>query len=285
LATFNGELYAAWVGQSPNKQIWYSAWNGSTWSSQTTVPGALTTNGPALAVYNGKLYLAWTGTSSPPKVWYSSFNGNTWSGPAQEPPAAEAWSHSSPGLAVFNGSLYLDWIGHSSKHAIWYSSFNGTAWSPEASIPSSDQNQCSVAFCYQWEDNAALAGYGSRLYVSWMAFCGQGDCFKTSSYNGTTWSGPTSTPALDTDYNGLSGTAMTVYNGLLYDAYYSNYFPYILYATFNGTTWNSWTKINSSEGANPCTQPGLASYNGSLVAAWSGEAGCPNGAIDYATGP
>ena len=53
---FDGLLYAVWVGKPPGPyHLWYSAFNGTSWTPQKTVPSALTTevSGPALAVYHG----------------------------------------------------------------------------------------------------------------------------------------------------------------------------------------------------------------------------------------
>ena len=284
MVTYNGDLWAAWVGKSPNEQIWYSVWNGTKWSNHKTVPAALTTNGPALAVYKGKLYLAWTGTST--GVWYASFNGTSWSGQARVP-AALAEVQTSPDLAAFNGSLYVDWIGKSSPFGVWYASFNGASWAAQARIPSS--STCGISACSQDEDNAALAVYGSKLYASWIVYCGStpGDCFVSSAYNGSSWSAPTSTPSIGSDFNARSGTAMAVFGGRLYDAYYDNYYPYVVYTTFNGKRWSPWTKIASSFAGNPCYQPTLVSYAGNLIAAWPANngGGCGNAPIEFASGP
>ncbi len=66
LAAYNGLLYAAWGGESGPAGIWYSAYNGTSWTTQAKVPSALSSPyvGPALAVFNGDLYAFWEGDST-----------------------------------------------------------------------------------------------------------------------------------------------------------------------------------------------------------------------------
>ncbi|MGA8635186.1 MAG: hypothetical protein WB805_10055 [Candidatus Dormiibacterota bacterium] len=89
LASVGGYLYAAWVGQTSPYQIWYSRFNGSTWSAAATIPSALTTQytAPALTNYQGELYAAWTGETSPYTLWFAEFNGSTWTAQTKVPSA------------------------------------------------------------------------------------------------------------------------------------------------------------------------------------------------------
>ena len=63
-----GHLYAFWTGKTGNK-IWYSAYNGTSWSAQATVSGpwgtASTDQGPAVIFWAGDLYVAWDGLTTP----------------------------------------------------------------------------------------------------------------------------------------------------------------------------------------------------------------------------
>jgi hypothetical protein len=158
LATYDGLLYAAWQGQGSPYHIWYSTYNGTTWSAQQEVPNAVTNEytGPTLAVYDGDLYLAWEGQASPYHIWYSAFNGSTWSNQA-EVPSALANASSAVGLAAYNGDLYLAWTGQTSYN-VWYSAFNGSSWTAQSTIPSATS---SGAFYYV---STPLVSYDGRLY-------------------------------------------------------------------------------------------------------------------------
>ena len=62
LAAFGDRLVVAWAGESgiAFHRVWYSTFDGTSFTAQSAVPGALTTSAPALAVAGGKLYLATT---------------------------------------------------------------------------------------------------------------------------------------------------------------------------------------------------------------------------------
>ena len=106
LASVGGYLYAAWVGQTSPYQIWYSRFNGSTWSAAATIPSALTTQytAPALTNYEGELYAAWTGETSPYTLWFAAFNGSSWTGQTKVP-SAITQQYESPSIASFGGQL------------------------------------------------------------------------------------------------------------------------------------------------------------------------------------
>ncbi|HXW33050.1 MAG TPA: hypothetical protein VEJ87_00605 [Acidimicrobiales bacterium] len=67
LASYNGDLYAAWLGKSSPYHIWYSAFNGTSWTKQKKIPAALSNfaAAPSLAVYGSDLYAVWIGHASP----------------------------------------------------------------------------------------------------------------------------------------------------------------------------------------------------------------------------
>jgi hypothetical protein len=93
MAAFNGKLYAAWTGAAGmgSVHVWYSAFNGTSWSTPAKVPLALTIQytAPVLGAYNGSLYVAWIGSTSPyQQLWYSSFNGSTWTSQKRGPVGA-----------------------------------------------------------------------------------------------------------------------------------------------------------------------------------------------------
>jgi hypothetical protein len=270
LASFHKELYAVWQGQSSPYHIWYSAYDGSTntWSSETTVPSALTNyrTGPAAAVYNGDLYVAWLGQSSPIHIWYSAFNGSTWTTQA-EVPSALVHISSTVGLASYKGKLYLAWTGESSPYAVYYSAFDGTSWTAQSSIPSSSSDN------YQATDTP-LTAFDGNLYASWET--GSTNDLEYATFNGTSWSTPTS---LGIESN--AGPALAVKGKYLYESWinYSNL--HVDYSSFNGTTWSA---TKSVPGASIIieTGPALTTWASSLVAAWDPDSS-PS-AIEYSFG-
>ena len=76
LAAYNGDLYLAWTGQSSPYKVWYSAFNGTSWTAQASIPSTSSAgfaySGTPLAAYQGTLYASWvTGTS---ELEYATFN-------------------------------------------------------------------------------------------------------------------------------------------------------------------------------------------------------------------
>jgi hypothetical protein len=127
LAVFKGKLYAAWLGATTG-QIFYSAFNGTKWTAQATVPSALTAaykafrdskwslpnsitggsagyNGQALAVFDKMLYAAWPSLSTS-DVSYAAFDGIGWTATSSIPSSPTEYG---PALAVYDGSLYIAW--------------------------------------------------------------------------------------------------------------------------------------------------------------------------------
>jgi hypothetical protein len=288
LATYNGDLYAAWVGQTPNQQVWYSDWTGSSFSVEQTIPAAGTANGPALAVFGGLLWAAWVGTGSPAHLWYATFNGTNWSAEAEVPTALAA-KYSAPAFAAYDGKLYIAWVGQSSPYGVWYSAFNGTTWSSEFHLASTATCYL-LSTCNAEEDNVGLAVYNSKLYASWSDLCSSasGYCISSEAFNGTSWSGRVNRGTLNPDYAVISGPAAAAFGGDLYEAYFDNYYEEVLYQTFNGSKWSNWHAIAASLYSPTCYEPALATFQGALVVAWqngSSTSCSTNGSIDFATDP
>jgi hypothetical protein len=278
LVEFDGLLYAVWVGKPPGPyHLWYSAFNGTSWTPQKTVPSALTTevSGPALAVYHGDLYLAWIGQPPAPyHLWYSAFNGTTWSAQAKVPSAVTG-QFGSVALATYSSKLYLEWSGQSSltTSRVWYSAFDGASWSAQTKVPSSTVGTNN--------GEIALAAYGTELVASWEYFHGTTSYpLQYAVFNGSTWTKPKFIAATG-DWD--TGPALAAFGSVLYIAWvtYNGTNYVVQFATFNGTSWTtSPTTIPSSQPAD--LGPAMAGYNVSLFVAW--DAGEP-GPIDYQSGP
>jgi hypothetical protein len=263
LAAFNGDLYAAWSGKGgPPTKVWYSAFNGTTWTPQSTVPAALTEPdsggndaGPALGVYGTDLYVAWVGKTSPYSIWYSAYDGSTWSAQAKVPSSLTD-GFSSPALAEYGGDLYLAWPSQASD-AIMYSAFNGTSWTAPVTIAptSATPNPFGIG-------GPGLALYNGKLYVTWRTQAAAQVAY--SSFNGTKWSkahkltsfvvfGPSALSALGSNLYVAWGTSTTTGNPAEYSIY-------------NGSTWTTEARVSK---ATIIFGVGLAAYGTSMYAAWS----------------
>jgi hypothetical protein len=267
LAQYGGRLYAAWAGKPPGPfHIWYSSYNGKSWSKQATVPSAVTASGagPALTVYNGDLYLAWEGASSTPKVYYSSFNGTSWSSAAAVPSALTYPAFGHPGLAAFNGDLYVSWTGKGGSN-VWYSAFSGTTWTTPTTIPSVN-------------GSPSLAVYKKQLFAA--EFECEPTCPVTYEvFNGTTWTTPKSFPSSDTPND--NNVALAVDDNVLYAAWIDSTTNEVAYAPYNG----SWLAELLVPASGSCPGPALGAYGSSLFAAWEKGTLCGSHGIEYSAGP
>jgi hypothetical protein len=72
-ATVRGsELVLLWKGVPGDHAIWFSRFNGSTFSGQMNVPNVGTESYPAIATLNGKLIAGWRGIGDDRTLWDSS---------------------------------------------------------------------------------------------------------------------------------------------------------------------------------------------------------------------
>jgi hypothetical protein len=270
LADYDGLLYAAWTGNSSTRHIWYSAFNGTSWTAQTTVPSALTNiTGPALGVYGGDLYVVWEGQSKPYQLWFSAFNGSTWTAQAKVP-SAFTQQYFSPGLAAYDGSLYLTWIGQGASEKVWYSAYNGSSWSPQTTIPGA------TSVRYQGSE-ASLTVYDGNLFASWQTSTTPEVAY--ASFNGTSWTGPMAITSVS-----AAGPGLAVKGAKLFDAWTNDESAElgdITYSTYNGSTWTA-AKLIPGAVIGYEVGPALATYSGKLYVAWD-----PNSTstIDYVSGP
>ena len=88
LTSSGSELFLAWKGESDNQIYWSKSSDGKVWNAapgnvQAQVPGAVSTDSPALAGYNGTVYLAWKGGGSAGQgmIW-ASWTAAGWGKPS-----------------------------------------------------------------------------------------------------------------------------------------------------------------------------------------------------------
>ncbi len=250
LSAFDGKLYMAWKGEERDERIFFSDFNGSTWTPQRQVPGVGTNSGVALAVFEGKLYMAWKGEEEDQGIYWSSFNGTSWAAQKEVPGVA---SSTGPRIAVFNNALYMAWKGEEGDPGIYWSSFNGTNWAAQKVVPGVGTSV-----------GPALAVYKNALYAAWKGEFGDQRLFY-SHFNGSTWAPQQLIPG-----NSSEGPSLAIFNNALYAAWKGEFGDQrLFYSHFNGSTWAPQQLIpgNSSVG------PGLSVFNNALYAAWKGENG------------
>jgi hypothetical protein len=72
LAAFGNRLYAAWKGMDNDQDIYWSSFDGTSWSAQHKVPGVGTSVRPALAVFSNHLYMAWKGMDNDQNIYWTA---------------------------------------------------------------------------------------------------------------------------------------------------------------------------------------------------------------------
>jgi large repetitive protein len=96
--------------------LWYKTWNGATWSSATSLGGALAANtGPAATSSGGVTYVFVTGTDN--AVWYKTTTNGGWSG--WQPLGGVLATGSSP-AATSPSTGVIDVFAHGTDNAVWY---------------------------------------------------------------------------------------------------------------------------------------------------------------------
>ncbi|WP_322872192.1 phosphatidylinositol-specific phospholipase C domain-containing protein [Streptomyces goshikiensis] len=103
LTAFNGKLYLAYTGTNANEPNILSSADGTTWSSQTRLPGRADT-GPALAVRDNVLHCAYGASGEIWYNWSTNSAATSWTKSYQVPGAGTAHA---PALATHQGKLYL----------------------------------------------------------------------------------------------------------------------------------------------------------------------------------
>ena len=200
-ATFNGDLYMAWRGLTPDNTVWWSTLPGETWTPPSAITGAFTDIGPSLVSYNNFLYCVWKGEDGDQALWYAALDSaGTWSQPAKIPQAFT--STGAVSLAVFDGLLYVVWRGAAPDISIRYAYMSaGGIWSGASAIPGAYSSV-----------GPALATFGGQLYAAWTGAPGDKQIWLASINTAGAWSAPVVVPGALTSQN----PSLAVLNDVLY---------------------------------------------------------------------
>jgi hypothetical protein len=177
LVGYDRDLYAFWTGETDNR-IWYSVYNGKSWSKQELVSSAVrapslvlaTDQSPTVTVYDSELYVAWDDNTD---FFFAKFNGSSW----VSEPFISSILGSPPALVGYGGDLYALWAAESGN-AISFMAYNGDKWSTPETL--------SGSWGTALTDGAAAVTVCNRdLYVAWKGE--RTTRIWYSDFNGSSW--------------------------------------------------------------------------------------------------
>lgn len=203
LVGYAGDLYAFWTGETDNK-IWYSAYNGKSWSEQEMVSSGVgaptlvlaTDQSPTAAVYDGDLYVAWDDNTD---FFFAKFNGSSW---ASEPFISSILG-SAPALVGYGGDLYALWTAKTGN-TISAMAYNGDTWSTPGTLSGSWGTALT-------DEAPAVTVCDSDLYVAWKGETTSRIWY--SDFNGSSWASQQVVPQALTNQGpalGVSGDELYV---------------------------------------------------------------------------
>jgi hypothetical protein len=243
LATFNNQLWVAFLGKSSNNIDVCSSDDGLNWSTLTEV-GQTSKNPPSLCAFNNKLWLAFRGDTSN-DVLVCSYDGHSWSSSISVGQTTTA----APSLAVFQGKLYVAFLAaNSSNDILLCSSSDGQSWSGNVPVP----NQSSGLA-------PAIAGFNGRLWLAYIAQNGSNDIFVFSSADAKTWN------AAAPNQKSFAAPSLAVHGSALFMAFTGNTSSDVLVCSNNGNQWSADTAVPSQTSQ---TGPSVAEFNGHLEIAF-----------------
>jgi hypothetical protein len=194
---FNNQPYVFYNGGG---NLWYSTFNGSSWSS-AAVTGVGLSESPSAAVYNSQIYVFYQGSGSQ-SGWlhYTVFNGTTWTTATTE----EGGITGSPSAIVFDNDIYVLHQGQAPNTNLWYNVFNGTSWAGDTQVSSVTMQ----------DSPCALVLSSTQLGVCFMASGGSG-ALEYVVLSGGSWSSVQTIP------NAAAGgpPAAVVFDGVGYIVY------------------------------------------------------------------
>jgi hypothetical protein len=68
----NNELVLIWKGVPGDHTLWFSRFNGNTFSGQVSISNVGSEAGPAIANLNGRLVAVWRGIGNDHGIWISN---------------------------------------------------------------------------------------------------------------------------------------------------------------------------------------------------------------------
>jgi hypothetical protein len=131
---YANDVWLAWKGKSSNV-IWYSIWNGTSWSTQQKVSGsgwtAETSSAPSLALFQNTVYLAWQGDGAAESIWDTYYSEEGWG--AQQTVGGSGWTASTSAGPSLNNFQFEPTI----MYLFWRDKSTGYVWETSGETPSS----------------------------------------------------------------------------------------------------------------------------------------------------
>lgn len=166
LVTYQNKLWSLWNG-ARNDGIFFSTFDGSSWTGQDSISFYFSDKGPATAVYDNKIFVAWK-TRGSSQILNGRFNGFHFTDPAHVPGIA---TNNRPSLAAFDGKLFMAWNGVRND-GIFYATFQeSTGWSSQAKIPGSKSDKAPTLVVFEGKLMAAWKKYDDNN-IEWSQFDG-----------------------------------------------------------------------------------------------------------------
>lgn len=177
---FNSQIYVFYEDAQNNGQLWYTTYNGSSWSAGVQVPGVSLSQCPSAAVFNNELYLFYQGAGSDGQLWYNVLSGSTWAGPTQV--AGASMSGSPSAVVVFNNTISANQLvvfyqGPANNGSLCYSVFSAGSWSAQTAVADVEISASPLAVVFNNLLYCFYEGAGNNAGSLWY-----------SIFNGTTWS-------------------------------------------------------------------------------------------------
>jgi hypothetical protein len=250
------KLYAAWKGEMGDERLFYSVFDGNTWSAQKTIPGN-SGIGPGLAATSGgTIVAAWKGEHTDDRLFFASYSpsSQSWSNAQQ---IAGASSSIGPSLTAIGNTVYAGWIGANNDQTLYFAALNQSTsqWTLLPGIAGAS----SII-------GPSLAAIGSTLYAAWMTTA-VGISYAAFDTSTQKWSAATSIGNVGTSI----GPSLAAVGNTLYAAWKGEFADQgIYYASFNPST-NAWSGQTQIGGAGSSVGPALATLGSTLYALWVGE--------------
>jgi hypothetical protein len=167
LAAYGNRLFMAWAGEegTVGHPVWYTYFNGSVFTPQAQIPGALTTKGPAAAAVGKILYVATTPPNTGGKISLHTSTGAGFSAQSTELCDAQscAITNAAPALATDGATLFATWT--TPEGAIMTASRSSAGWTIDPlPVPNAVANPAT---------GPTLTVFQGKLRLAWLTPSGE----------------------------------------------------------------------------------------------------------------
>jgi hypothetical protein len=139
---YNNLLYVFHQGYGDNGQLWYTYYDGATWSADTPIPGVGMSGSPSAVLWQGGICVLHQRQNNNGQLWYTySPDGTHWGGDTpwgQQPnlPVQDLGMSGSPSAVVYNSLLYVFHQGYADNGQLWYTYYDPAIgnWSPDTPV-------------------------------------------------------------------------------------------------------------------------------------------------------